>query len=254
MSASSLHLLDGKTALVTGAAMGIGRAIALTLAREGASVLVCDVADDAGRETVELVERAGGHALYQHLDVTREADHEAALAALESRFGGLDIACNNAGISGEFRLTAEHSRESWQHVIDINLTGVFLGVQRQLPALQARGGGAIVNIASILGQVGLEQLAPYTAAKHGVVGLTRTVALEYGRQRIRCNAVGPAFIKTRLLDNVPPEGRAGLEAQHALGRLGETAEVAELVAWLASDRASFITGNYYAADGGYLAR
>lgn len=247
-------LLQGKTALVTGAAMGIGRAIAQSFAREGASVLVCDIIDDEGQQTVATIEAAGGRATYCRLDVTQTADHERAIADAERLFGGLDIACNNAGISGEFRLTGEHTPATWQQVIDINLTGVFYGVHAQLPAMLRRRGGSIINISSILGQVGIEQLAPYVAAKHGVVGLTRTVALEYGRQGIRCNAVGPAFIKTRLVDNVPPEGRQGLADLHALGRLGEVTEVAELVCWLASDRASFVTGNFHAADGGYLSR
>jgi NAD(P)-dependent dehydrogenase (short-subunit alcohol dehydrogenase family) len=247
-------LLKGKNALVTGAALGIGRSIAEIFAREGANVMVCDILDKAGEEAVAYINAAGGNATYCHLDVTKQDDHAKALMKLESTFGGLDIACNNAGISGEFRRTADHTLETWQQVIDINLTGVFLGVRLQLPALLKRGGGSIVNISSILGQVGHEDLTPYVAAKHGVVGLTRTVALEYGRLGIRCNAVGPAFIKTRLIDNVPEEGRQGLASLHALGRLGEVSEVAEMVCWLSSDKASFITGNYYAADGGYLSR
>jgi NAD(P)-dependent dehydrogenase (short-subunit alcohol dehydrogenase family) len=247
-------LLKDKTALVTGGAMGIGRSIAQTFAREGASVLVCDIEDGEGANTVASIVAKGGRAAYCRLDVTVPTDHEKAVAQAEALFGGLDIACNNAGISGEFRRTADHTPQTWQRVIDINLTGVFLGVRIQLPALLRRGGGAIVNISSILGQVGHEDLAPYVAAKHGVVGLTRTVALEYGREGIRCNAVGPGFIKTRLIDNVPEEGQQGLAALHALGRLGEVSEVAEMVCWLASDRASFVTGNYYAADGGYLSR
>jgi NAD(P)-dependent dehydrogenase (short-subunit alcohol dehydrogenase family) len=178
----------------------------------------------------------------------------AAVAHAEDLFGGLDVAVNNAGISGEFRKTADHTPETWRQVMDINLSGVFFGVRAQVPAMLRRGGGSIVNISSILGQVGHVDLAPYVAAKHGVVGLTRTVALDYGRQNVRCNAVGPAFIRTRLLDNVPEEGRRGLADLHALGRLGEVKEVAELVSFLASDRASFLTGNYYAADGGYLSR
>lgn len=246
--------LQGKTALVTGAAMGIGRAIAQRLAAEGAQVLLCDMADDAGRQAVSEIEAAGGHAAYWHLDVTDPQAHLAAVAQAEARFGGLDVAVNNAGISGEFRKTAEHTPQTWHQVLDINLSGVFYGIRAQVPAMLRRGGGSIVNISSILGQVGHVDLAPYVAAKHGVVGLTRTVALDYGPLKLRCNAVGPAFIRTRLIDNVPEEGRRGLAELHALGRLGEVDEVAELVSFLASDRASFLTGNYYAADGGYLAR
>lgn len=247
-------LLQGKTALVTGGALGIGRSISETFAREGASVMVCDILDDAGSETVAAIRAAGGQARYCKLDVRKPEDHAQALREIESAFGGLDIACNNAGVSGAFHKTADHTLETWQSVIDINLTGVFLGVRQQLPAMLKRGGGSIINISSILGQVGHEELAPYVAAKHGVVGLTRTVALEYGRSGIRCNSVGPAFIRTRLIDNLPEEAQQGLASLHALGRLGEVSEVAEMVCWLASDKASFITGNYYAADGGYLSR
>ena len=247
-------MLEHKTALVTGASMGIGRAVAEMLAREGAAVLVCDLADEAGHATVAAIEAAGGRAAYCRLDVTQADAHEQAVAQAERLFGGLDIACNNAGISGEFRLTADHTPQSWQQVIDINLTGVFYGVRAQVPALLRRGGGSIINVSSIFGQVGHEELSPYVSAKHGVLGLTRTVALEYGRQGLRCNAVGPGFIKTRLIDNVPDAAREGLAQLHALGRLGEVDEVAAMVAWLASDRASFVTGNYHAVDGGYLSR
>lgn len=246
--------LQGKSALVTGAAMGIGRAIAERMAAEGASVLLCDVVDDLGRQVARGIEQAGGRAAYLHVDVTDPQASVDAVAHAEALFGGLDVAVNNAGISGEFRKAAEHTPETWRQVIGINLSGVFYGVRAQVPALLRRGGGSIVNIASILGQVGHTELAPYVAAKHGVVGLTRTVALDYGPDKIRCNVVGPAFIRTRLLDNVPEEGRRGLAELHALGRLGEVNEVAELVSFLASDRASFLTGNYYAADGGYLSR
>lgn len=246
--------LQGKAALVTGAAMGIGRAIAARLAAEGAQVLLCDVDDAGGEQAAAEIVAAGGRAAYTRLDVTDAQAHAAAVAHAQALFGGLDIAVNNAGISGEFRKTAEHTPESWRQVMSINLDGVFYGVHAQIPALLQRGRGAIVNISSIFGQVGHEDLAPYVAAKHGVVGLTRTVALDYGSQGLRCNAVGPAFIRTRLVDNVPEEGRNNLAVLHALGRLGESGEVAELVSFLASDRASFLTGNYYAADGGYLSR
>jgi NAD(P)-dependent dehydrogenase (short-subunit alcohol dehydrogenase family) len=246
--------LEGKVALVTGAAMGIGRAIATKLAAHGAQVLLCDIVDELGQDVAGEIGRSGGRAAYLRLDVTDPDAHLAAVAQAESAFGGLDVAVNNAGISGEFRRAAEHTPQTWRQVIDVNLSGVFYGVRAQVPAMQRRGGGSIVNISSILGQVGHVDLAPYVAAKHGVVGLTRTVALDYGREGIRCNAVGPAFIRTRLIDNVPEEGRRGLAELHALGRLGEVDEVAELVSFLAGDRASFLTGNYYAADGGYLSR
>lgn len=246
--------LTGKVAMVTGGASGIGRAVALAYGREGADVVVTDVKDEEGGETVELIRRAGGRALYRRLEVTSPQDHENAVAQAVKEFGHLDIACNNAGISGEFRLTADHTPETWQRVIDINLSGIFYGIRAQIPAMLAAGGGAIVNMASVLGQVGFEQITPYTAAKHGIVGMSKNVAIEYGAKGIRCNSIGPAFIKTGMEDALDPEVRKQLDAMHALGRMGETAEVAELVAWLSSDKASFVTGSYYAVDGGFLAR
>lgn len=247
-------LLKGKSALVTGAGAGIGRAVALTYAAEGANVIVSDINDDWGRKTVTLIERNGGRALYQRADTTRPDDHDALIETAKREFGRLDVACNNAGISGDFVLSAETTDAQWQHVIGINLTGVFYGVRAQVSSMLKTGGGAIVNMASVLGQVGLENIAPYVAAKHGVVGLTKTVAWEYGSKGIRINSVGPAFINTALLDPLPPDVRKALDTVHALGRVGEPEEVANLVAWLSSDKASFITGSYYAADGGYLAR
>ena len=247
-------LIKDKVAMVTGGATGIGRAIAVVFAREGANVVVTDCNDEEGQKTVELIRQADGQAIYQHLDVTSMENHEAVVAAAQQEFGSFDIACNNAGISGEFRLTAEHTPQTWQQVIDINLTGVFYGVRAQIPAMLKTGGGSIVNISSIFGHVGFEEITPYVAAKHGVVGMTKNVALEYGTKGIRCNTVGPAFIKTTLVNNIPEEPRNQLSSLHALGRLGETEEVANLVAWLSSDKASFVTGSYYAVDGGYLSR
>lgn len=247
-------LLKGKTALVTGAGNGIGRTIALTYAAEGANVVVSDINDKWGRETTALIEKSGGRALYQRADTSRAEDHATLIEAARRAFGRLDVACNNAGVSGEFTPAADTTDAQWQRVIDINLSGVFYGVRAQIRAMLETGGGSIVNVSSIAGQIGIEGITPYTAAKHGVVGLTKTVAWEYGKQGIRINAVGPAFINTTLVQNVPPDVREQLKAMHAVGRLGETQEVADLVAWLSSDKASFVTGSYYAVDGGYLAR
>jgi len=249
-----MTMLAGKSALVTGGANGIGRAIALAYAREGASVIVADIDDVQGAATVRRIEQRGGRALYRHADSSRAEDHEALIAAASNAFGRLDVACNNAGIRGDAALTADLAIEQWQRVIDINLTGVFLGVRAQLRAMLRTGGGAIVNVASILGQVGRERIAPYVCAKHGVVGLTKTVALEYGAAGIRINAVGPGYINNSWTQRHDEPRRAALAGMHALGRLGEADEVAELVVWLSSERASFVTGSFYAVDGGYLAR
>lgn len=247
-------MLAGKSALVTGGASGIGCAIALAYAREGASVIIADVDDVQGAATVRRIEQLGGRALYRHADASRAEDHEALIAAAGNAFGRLDVACNNAGIRGDAALTADLAIEEWHRVIDINLTGVFLGVRAQLRAMLRTGGGAIVNVASILGQVGRERIAPYVCAKHGVVGLTKTVALEYGAAGIRINAVGPGYINNSWTQRHDEPHRAALAGMHALGRLGEADEVAELVVWLSSERASFVTGSFYPVDGGYLAR
>lgn len=247
-------MLAGKSALVTGGASGIGCAIALAYAREGASVIIADVDDVQGAATVRRIEQLGGRALYRHADASRAEDHEALIAAADNAFGRLDVACNNAGIRGDAALTADLAIEEWHRVIDINLTGVFLGVRAQLRAMLRTGGGAIVNVASILGQVGRERIAPYVCAKHGVVGLTKTVALEYGAAGIRINAVGPGYINNSWTQRHDEPHRAALAGMHALGRLGEADEVAELVVWLSSERASFVTGSFYPVDGGYLAR
>ena len=251
-------LLENKVALVTGAASGIGRSIALTLARDGAKVLVTDRSVDAGEETVELVLKAGGVAKFCQLDAANPDDHWRAVAQAQEHFGGLHIACNNAGISvgpsKVYRPAAEIALEDWDQMLAINLSGVFYGLRAQIPAMIATGGGAIVNTASVMGQVAGQNLSAYVASKHGVIGLTKSAALDYASQGIRINAVGPGYIATPMLEFKDSATLHSLAAKHPMGRLGFPQEIAELAAWLSSDRASFVTGAYYPVDGGYLAQ
>jgi NAD(P)-dependent dehydrogenase (short-subunit alcohol dehydrogenase family) len=249
-------MLKDKVALVTGASSGIGRAVALVWAREGAKVVVSDIVSQPGEETAAMVRAYGVEAIFFKADVGVPSDSKALVDKAVSTFGRLDIACNNAGIGGPTVPIADYPIDGWAKVININLSGVFYGMQQQIAAMLKNGGGSIVNLASVLGAVGFATNSAYTAAKHGVVGLTQVAALEYGKSGIRVNAVGPGFIHTpmvsRLEENV--EVNAQLVAAHPIGRLGQPEEVAELIAWLSSNKASFVTGAYYPVDGGYLAR
>lgn len=246
--------LEQRVALVTGAGSGIGRAVALAYAAAGASVVVSDISEQGGSETVSRIESAGGTAVFVRADSASPRDNEQLVAKAVERFGALHIACNNAGIGGEAHVVGEMPIEEWDRVIAINLSGVFYAMRYQIPAMLQAGGGVIVNMASILGQVGAPTHAPYVAAKHGIVGLTKAAALEYAQRGVRVVSVGPAYIDTPLLENLPDDVRNGLVALHPAGRLGRDNEVAELVLWLSSDKASFATGGYYPVDGGYLSQ
>jgi NAD(P)-dependent dehydrogenase (short-subunit alcohol dehydrogenase family) len=245
-----------KVALVTGSGSGIGRTTARFYAREGARVVVSDVDMDGGKETIEMIKSDGGEAVLIRADVSRPEDCESLVQSTVEQFGRLDFACNNAGIGGEQNPTADYSIEGWQKLISINLSGVFYCMKYEIPAMLETGGGSIVNIASILGKVGFAGSPAYVTSKHGVVGLTQNAAVEYGQNGIRVNAVGPGFIHTPMISDLAEDKETNerLVALHPIGRLGNPEEVAELVIWLSSDKASFITGSYYPIDGGYLAR
>jgi len=248
--------LKGKVAIVTGASSGIGKAIAQLYAREGAAVVLSDVNKEAGEIAVGEIRKAGGEAMFVAGNVAEPADCERTVKAALERYDRLDCACNNAGIAGEKNPTADISIEGWHKVIGVNLSGVFFGMKYQIPAMLKSGGGSIVNMASILGRVGFAGASAYVAAKHGVVGLTKNAALEYAPKNVRVNAVGPGFIHTPLIKALEDDTRAMemLVSLHPIGRLGKPEEVAELVLWLSGSKSSFVTGGYYAVDGGYLTR
>ena len=246
--------LSGKVAFVTGGASGIGEAASLMLAKQGAAVAVVDLNLEAAQKVVDQITSNGGKAIALVADVSNDAEVAKAVSDTVAQLGGLNIAVNNAGIGGDIAPTADQTVAGWNKVISINLDGVFYCMRNQIPAMLKSGGGSIINIASILGQVGFANSAAYVAAKHGVVGLSKSAALEYAIQGIRVNSVGPGFIKTPLLGALPPEALEPIAQMHAVKRLGESEEVAALITFLASDDASFITGNYYAVDGGYLAQ
>ncbi len=246
--------MKNKVVIITGAASGIGEATALLFAREGAKVIVSDIQETEGKDVVKRIEKEGGKASFFKADVSVAEENKALVDFAVKTYGKLDIAVNNAGIGGEANKLVEMSLEGWHKVISVNLNSLFYGMKYQIEAMLKNGGGSIVNISSILGSVGFNGSAGYVSAKHAALGITKTAALEYSPENIRVNAVGPAFIDTPLLDQLNEDLKKQLVAMHPIGRLGRSEEVAEMILWLASDKASFATGGYYPIDGGYLAR
>lgn len=245
---------EGKTALVTGGGSGIGKGVALALAAEGASVVVNDLGHESAQATVDEIVSAGGKATVSIGDVGKPDDVKVAVDTAVQEYGALHLAFNNAGIGGPQGPIEDMELDEYLKLMDVNLHSVFYGMHFEIPAMLKAGGGSIVNTSSILGLVGEAIAIPYVAAKHGVAGMTKATALEYASQGIRVNSVHPGYIETPLLESAPQEMRDGLVALHPVGRLGTVEEVANVVLFLLSDKASFITGSQYAVDGGYTSQ
>lgn len=250
-------LLSAKVVLVTGAGSGIGQATALTMAREGASVVIADRDEAAGTATLEMITGQGGRGLTIIVDTSQARGVETLVRRAVDCFGRLDCAVNNAAVRGPVVLTAEHTEENWDRIVSTNLKGVWLCMKFEIGQMLRQGGGAIVNIASNFGLVGSPGRSAYSASKHGVVGLTKAAALEYARRNIRVNAVCPGPTRTPFMESTlreRPEVLAALEAAQPIGRVAQSSEIAEAVVWLCSERASFVNGASLPVDGGFVAQ
>lgn len=248
---------DGKVALVTGGSSGIGRATSVAFAREGARVVFADIDVNGGDETLRLVKEIGGEGVFVKADVSRAEDVKNIVDTAIKTYDRLDFAHNNAGIDGEFATIVANTEQNFDHVIGVNLKSVWLGMKYEIPEMRKRGGGAIVNTSSVAGLVAFRTMGPYVASKHGVIGLTKTAALEYSNYGIRVNAVCPGAIRTPMIDafiNNDAATEAAMSALQPIGRMGGAEEVANLILWLCSDASSFITGASIAIDGGIVAQ
>ena len=246
---------EGRVALITGGASGIGRSIASAFAKAGAKVVIGDILKEQGDETVSMIRKAGGDAVFKEADISRPEAVEGLINAAVEHYGRLDCACNNAGIEGETIPIVECSEENWDRTLNINLKGVWLCLKYEIAQMIKQGSGSIVNISSTMGLVAFESIAPYVASKHGVIGLTKTAALEYAKSGIRINAVCPGNTHTHIIDRVmavSPEIIETLIDSTPVGRLAQPDEIAEAVIWLCSDAASFVTGHSLVVDGGYI--
>lgn len=257
MTNSISYNFAGKVAFVTGAAAGIGRATALAFAQGGARVAVVDVNADGGMQTAHFIKEAGGEAHFFKCDVSKALEVRDVIEKTVGQFGRLDFAFNNAGIEGHQAVTPDCTEENWNRVIDINLKGVWLCMKYQIAQMLKQGGGSIVNCSSIAGLVGFMGIPAYVASKHGVLGLTKTAALEYAKANIRVNSICPGVIKTPMIDRFS-HGEAQVQKQliegEPVGRMGQPEEIAAAVLWLSSDQSSFVTGHSLVVDGGWVAQ
>ncbi|WP_420409451.1 glucose 1-dehydrogenase [Hoeflea sp.] len=252
---------SGKSVLVTGSGAGIGRAAALEFARQGAKVMVSDIDEKGGEETVAMIREAGGQAAFRKADVSKAEDVNALISAAVEEFGRIDCAVNNAGIEGKIAPFEDQPEVNYDAIMAVNSKGTFLCLQAEIHHMLQAGGGAIVNLSSVAGLIGFPGLSPYVASKHAVIGMTKNAALEYGKAGIRINAVCPGGIDTRMLDSLADQVSAGaqnssqmMDPLHPLGRIGTPQEVANLIVWLCSPQASFMLGAIVPVDGGFVAQ